>query len=126
MVATLTPEALRALREAAGVWHHECVTIRAADLRALLAAHAAATMPAPSRKHAAAVACDAVILMTHERMHVAAVSRAAYYPGPDADYSASGCIDAPAWIPAGSCGLWRHSGGDAAGMLVIPREGGAA
>lgn len=39
----------------------------------------------------------------------------------DESFSGQGCLDAPEWMPAGSCGYWGHNLN--AGMLVVQREG---
>lgn len=71
-------------------------------------------------KHQYAIEHDSRIMLTHEASFVCAMSRAAYFPLSEADFSASGCIDAPMWIPAGSCGQWFHSAGHV-GMIVMAR-----
>lgn len=72
-------------------------------------------------RHQRNIEVDCQILLRHTRDYAAAMSRGTYFPLDDADFGASGCLDAPEWIPAGYCGMWFHNAGHV-GMIVLNRE----
>lgn len=74
------------------------------------------------RSHRFNVETDSEAMRDQSWTHAAAITRMDYYrPGPGSgDFSASGCIDAPEFMPAGACGAWGDRYGYS-GMLVIPR-----
>lgn len=70
--------------------------------------------------HKRAIEDDARALITDPAFWASANSRTDFYPLINAEFSAAGCIDAPEWMPAGSCGQWAHAG-MYAGMIVTNR-----
>lgn len=63
---------------------------------------------------------DSLCVMCDPRFIACVNSRTDFYPIANADFSVSGCIDAPEWMPAGSCGQWAHAPMHA-GLTLINR-----
>lgn len=74
-----------------------------------------------TNNHAYNIETDSRIMLAQSASHACAVSRTGYFPMVNADFSASGCLDAPDWVPAGSCAQWFHNSGHV-GMAVVCRE----